>query len=148
MSGGQEGKLVEDDLDLERNWAVVASVGHFATMKTLTFDKLAEQNPERAFIHTYPGFVNTGVLGRHTTGFLGFVVGWLEWIGGFFNVQPEEAGERMLYIGTCPEFAKGSWALWEGKPQDGKKLREYREKGTADTVVEHNQKIFERVTSA
>ncbi|KAK3698947.1 hypothetical protein LTR37_016734 [Vermiconidia calcicola] len=77
LAGGREGKVFEDDLDLERNYSISNSAGHFATMLTLSSDRFAEQHPEQSFIHGFPGLVSTGLLGRSATGVL----------GGFFREQ-------------------------------------------------------------
>lgn len=148
LAGGMEGKVFEQDLDLEENYSFLNSTGHFATTMTLAYDKLAEQNPEKGFLHIYPGFVNTGVLSRNVTGLLWLLFSAIETVSSFFIIQPDEAGERMLYYGTTQEYATGSWSLgWDGTPKYVKALLEYREKGTADKVEDHNQKIFQRVTS-
>lgn len=148
LAGGKEGKIFEDDLDLERNYSLLNSMGHFTSRMTLAFDRLAEQNPQKGFVHVYPGFVNTGVLARNATGILGFVMWIVETISGGFIMQPEEAGERMLYYGTSEQYAKGSWSLdWDGTPKTVKVLVEYRENGMAAKVEDHNRMIFNRVSS-
>ena len=149
LAGGKEGKIFEDDLDLERNYSVMNSGNHFATMMTLSYDKLAESNPEKAFVHVYPGLVSTGLLGRSATGLLGLLFRFvLEPILSLFAITPEEAGERMLYYGTSEQYAKGSWSLdWDGAAKDVEVLREYRETGMGERIVEHNHKVFERATA-
>ena len=150
LAGGQEGKIFEDDLDLERNYSVTNSAGHFAAMLSLTNDKLAEQNPERGFTHVFPGVVSTELLGNSATGVLGYFFRWvIQPILSLFATKPEEAGERMLYYGTSEQYATGSKILHsDGTEKAEKPLVEYRERGFADVVVEHNQKIFERTTSS
>lgn len=150
LAGGQEGKIFEDDLDLERNYSVGNSAGHFAAMLSLTNDKLAEQNPEKSFVHVFPGVVSTGLLGNSATGVLGYFFRWvIQPILSLFVTKPEEAGERMLYYGTSDQYATGSKILdSDGTEKAEKTLVQYRERGMADVVVEHNQKIFERVTSS
>ena len=149
LGAGKEGKIFEDDMDLERNYSIPNSMGHFGTLMSLSYDKLAEQNPEKAFIHTYPGLVSSGLLGKSATGVLSMLFRYIvEPIFSLFALTPEEAGERTLYAGTSEQYAKGSWTLdWDGTPKYAKPLVEYREKGIADKVEEHNLKIFERATS-
>ena len=150
LAGGQEGKIFEEDLDLERNYSIGNSAAHFTSMLSLTNDKFAEQNPEKGFVHVFPGLVSTGLLGNSATGVLGYLFRWvLQPIISLFVTKPEEAGERMLYYGTSEQYAKGSKILdSDGSEKAEKALVEYRERGMADVVVEHNQKIFERVTSS
>ncbi|KAK4541636.1 hypothetical protein LTR36_007780 [Oleoguttula mirabilis] len=146
LAGGKEGKIIEDDLDLERNYSIPQSAAQFASMTTLSFDHLAVQNPDISFIHVYPGLVSTGLLGRSATGVLGYVFRYvLEPILGLFSLKAEESGERMLYCGASEQYAKGSWSLdWDGAAKEEKVLKEYREKGWAERVWEHNQRMFER----
>ena len=148
LAGGQEGKIFEDDLDLEHNYSIGNSAGHFAAMLSLTNDKFAEQNPEKGFVHVFPGVVSTGLLGSSATGVLGYLFRWIvQPILSLFATKPEEAGERMLYYGTSEQYANGSKILdADGTEKAEKVLVEYRQRGMADVVVEHNQKIFERAT--
>ena len=150
LAGGQEGKIFEDDLDLERNYSIVNAAGQMVTMMTLSYDKFAQQNPEKSFIHAYPGLVSTNILANSAKGILGLFFQYIvQPILSFFALTPLEVGERMLYYGTSEQFSRGSWALDQnGTAQNVKALVEYRERGMADKVVEHNQKIFERATSA
>lgn len=149
LAGGWEGKLFEDDLDLEQNYSFRNAMGHFTTTMTLAYDKLAEDNPEKGFLNVYPGFVDTGSLGRNYTGVVGFMIRMVEAIISWFIITPEEAGERILYYGTTEQYAKGCWTLdWDGTPKTAKVLLDYRERRLADKVEDHNQKIFEHVTSA
>ncbi|KAK3622797.1 hypothetical protein LTR56_021998 [Elasticomyces elasticus] len=146
LAGGQEGKILEDDLDLERNYSIPQSAAQFASMMTLSFDQLAAQNPEKAYIHAFPGLTSTGLLGRSATGVLGVVFRWvLEPLLGLFSAKAEDVGQRMLYYGTVAEFAEGSWALDEkGASKEVEVLKGYRETGWAEKVAEHNGRMFER----
>jgi len=149
LAGGWEGKIFEDDLDLERNYSFLNANAQYTAMTTLSNDKFAEQNPDRGFLHVYPGVVNTGMVGRTSSGILGFFLTILEKLMSYFVIQPDEIGERMLNLGTTPQFAKGSWSLnYDGEAKNNALLVEAREKGLADKVVEHNQRIFERATSS
>ncbi|KAK5695635.1 hypothetical protein LTR17_024515 [Elasticomyces elasticus] len=146
LAGGQEGKILEDDLDLERNYTIPQSAAQFASMMTLSFDHLAAQNPGIAFIHAFPGLTSTGLLGRSATGVLGMVFRWvLEPLLGLFSAKAEDVGERMLYYGTAADFAEGSWAVDEkGVSKEVEVLKGYRKTGWAAKVAEHNERMFER----
>jgi hypothetical protein len=118
-------------------------------MMTLAFDKLAEQNPQKSFIHIFPGVVNTGGLSRHTKGLMGYLLKIVDLVAGYFLIQPKDCAEMMLYCGTDPEFAHGSWSLdSDCSPKAVKALVEAREHGMPEKVIEHNERIFERVLSA
>ena len=115
---------------------------------TLAFDALAQQNPEKAFIHIFPGVVNTGGLARHTKGIYGILLTIFEFFAGWFLTRSKDAGEMMLYAGTNPEFAKGSWSLHSDcTPKTEPELVKARERGMAEKVIEHNERVFERVLS-
>ena len=74
------------------------------------------------------------------------LIRWVvEPILGLVANKPEEIGERMLFYATSEQFAQGSWSLdWDGTPKENKVLKEYRERGFKDAVVEHNKRMFER----
>lgn len=149
LAGGLEGKLFEDDLDLETNYTITNSLGHIGTALTLSYDKLAEQNPDVAFVHVWPGLVNTGTFSKATGGILGFFFRWIvEPIAGLFATTPADSGERMLYYAMSEAAKKGVSMDQNGNIVEVKALKEYREKGLADKVMEHNLKIFERATAA
>lgn len=151
LAGGQEAKIIEDDLDLERNYSIGNAAGHPACMLTLSQDALSADpsNTDKAFLHIFPGLVSTGLLGRSTKGILGWVFRWIaEPLLGFFATKPEEIGERMLFYATTEKFAKGSWSLdWDGSVKENEILKGYREKGFKDVVVEHNKRMYERAIS-
>lgn len=151
LAGGQEGKIIEDDLDLEKNYSVGNAMDQPAAMTTLTWDAFAADpnNADRAFLHVFPGLTSTGLLGRSATGVLGFVMRWVvEPVLKLVASKPEDIGERMLYYATASEYAKESWSLdWDGTMKENKVLKGYREKGLKDVVVEHNGRMFERAVS-
>lgn len=149
LAGGKEGKIIEDDLDLERNYSIPVSAAQFATMTTLSFDHLGQYHPDKSFIHVYPGLVSTGLLGRSATGALGMIFRYvLEPVLGLFSLKPEEVGERMLYYGMHSGSVKGSLSLdWDGTEKETQELKGYREKGWAERVWEHNQRMFETALS-
>ncbi|KAK5113708.1 hypothetical protein LTR62_003335 [Meristemomyces frigidus] len=151
MGGTQEGKMLEDDLELAKagNYTLTQSNNQIATMMTLSFDHLAAQRPEGSFIHVFPGLVSSGILSRSSSGVLSALFAWIvQPVLGLFIPGAGSVGERMLYYGTSEEYAKGSWALDErGFGKEVAVLREYRANGWADRVWEHNLQVFERVLS-
>ena len=149
LAGGQEGKIFEDDLDLETNYSIANSMGQLSSMLTLSYDQLAKGNPGMSFLHVFPGLVGTELLGKSATGILGYLFRWVvEPLMSFFVTSPKESGERMLNYATTEQFAKGSWPLdWDGTVKENAVLKGYRERGMADKIMEHNAKIFERVAA-
>lgn len=151
LGGAREGKVIEDDLDLERQYSLVQSAAQFATMQTLSWDYFAAQagNESRSFIHAFPGIVNTGLLSNSATGLLGVMVRIL--VAPLLSIvaqKPEDVGESMLFYGTAPQYAKGSWSLdSDGTSKVVSSLVQYRNQQWPRTIWEHNQRIFQRVTS-
>jgi hypothetical protein len=113
LSGGLERseKLIVDDMNLEKPGAFgpIATQTQMGVMGTLTLEHIAEtdENKDIAFIHSYPGAVNTGNLGR------GWTKGsWGPWLINLV-VQPlilllgisvKESAERHLYMATSGAF--------------------------------------------
>ena len=102
LAGGKEGKIFEDDLNLERNYSISNAAAHFASLMTLSWDHLAAQpeNKNRSFIHIFPGLVSTGLLGRSAKGALSVLLTYLvePLLGLFVAARPDEVGERMLFV--------------------------------------------------
>ena len=166
LGAGNEGKLIEDDLDLKRNYSLMNSAAHSTTMTGLAFEHLAKENPNVSFLHCFPGGVNTNVAKR-----MGGVTGWLmeramtsvflkPWM-----VPLEESGERHLYAATAPAFAaksvadskaiagidgvpgSGAYLVGADNERTGKMkiIDKLREKGMTEMVWEHTLQMFKRV---
>lgn len=157
LAGTQEGKVFEDDLDLERHYSIPNSMAQFASMMTLSYDHLASQpeNKGRAFVHVFPGLASTGLLGRSATGFLGLVFRWVvePALALLVAAKPEDVGERMLFYGMDADFM-GEDVEGRCVPVDDKSrvveneiLRGYREGRLKEKVVEWEDKVFERVSA-
>ncbi|KAI8629866.1 NAD(P)-binding protein [Xylariaceae sp. FL1651] len=85
LAGGQESPLVEDDLDLRNP---------------------AAENPKISFVHSFPGLVDTPLLGRGSTGIKNFLLTRLVTpLLSFFALSPEEAGARTLFYMTSARFS-------------------------------------------
>ena len=79
LGAGQEGTLVVDDLDLDKNYTILNETAHSGTMGSLTLDRLAAENPKISFVHTYPGFVNTDLINK--------MFGGLKGVSGAFSAS-------------------------------------------------------------
>jgi len=64
LAGGNERQIPTHDQGLERNYTIINVVNHTTTMHTLAFEHLAKSNPSVSFIHAYPGWVRTDILGK------------------------------------------------------------------------------------
>ncbi|GAB1317705.1 Short chain dehydrogenase/reductase [Madurella fahalii] len=121
LGGGMETTyLIDlDDLDLKKpaNFKVYRARLQYIALNTITLDKLASENPNITFIHSWPGAVNTGNVRRgwdanSTAGAaFSFVVESLTWLTGFSD---DESGQRHLFESTSAAFG-GRGVPWAGK---------------------------------
>ncbi|KAL2872591.1 uncharacterized protein BJX67DRAFT_376396 [Aspergillus lucknowensis] len=84
----------------------------------MTLEKLANDNPKVTFIHSWPGWVDTGNLrmgsrGPVMAGFIRLVLGPLV---GLFSIRDEVSGQRYLFQSTSAAFG-GRGVPWKGKPR-------------------------------
>lgn len=122
LAGGLERSSAVDleDLDLKKpgNFGGVKAQMQYTAMNTLALEKLAVENPNVTFIHSWPGWVNTGNVRRgHDPN---SVLGWLMWIFlepliALFSFNDDETGQRHLFESTSAAFG-GRGVPWKGKP--------------------------------
>ncbi|KAF5541719.1 dehydrogenase reductase sdr family member 12 [Fusarium mexicanum] len=107
LAGGQEGPLIEDDLDLSKpsNFGVASAAQQAATMLTLTLERFAKENPKISFVHAFPGLTATPLLSRGSSGIIGFLLQWIVTpLGGLFFASPEDVGARALFYATNARY--------------------------------------------
>lgn len=112
-----------DDLDLKKpgNFVPMIAQVQYVNMTTTAMDKLAADNPKVTFIHSAPGWVNTGNLQRsqddaNPNSFLA----WFSWLVlkplvSLMSFSDEESGQRNLFQSTSAAFG-GRGIPWNGKP--------------------------------
>ncbi|CAG8970873.1 hypothetical protein HYALB_00000852 [Hymenoscyphus albidus] len=111
LGGGLESEIDLQDLEIRNNFKAQKAMKYSTTQTTLAFEELANSNPSITFIHKYPGFVNTGAIGR----FLGSQKGLFAKPATFFKwfllpivnlmaVSVDEAGERGLFLATSARY--------------------------------------------
>jgi len=121
LAGGLERATIDlDDLDLKKpgNFGGVKAQGQYVAMNTTTLEKLANDNPNVTFIHSWPGWVNTGNVRRSSDP--NSIMAWFVWLIlepliGLFGFSDEESGQRHLFQSTSAAFG-GRGVLWKGKP--------------------------------
>lgn len=164
LSAGHEGPVVEDDLELKRNFSFVNCRNHGCVMNDFACEELAKHHPGTAFLHVYPGLVRTGILDHG--GLLLKVLGRLMMTLLFaMEVSAHESGERNLFHASAPLFApratagpdaamgsdgtRGSGAYllnWDGKPiGNAKVLDAMRQKQLGQRIWEHTLEVFGRL---
>lgn len=121
LGGGLEKATIDlEDLDLKKpgNFGAMKAQLQYLTMNTATLDKLANENPDITFIHSWPGWVSTGNVrrGRDPNSFMDWIV-WLflEPLITLFSFNDEESAQRHLFQSTSAAFG-GRGVPWKGKP--------------------------------
>lgn len=122
LAGGMEWSRAVDleDLDLKKpgNFTGVKAQIQYTAMNTMALEKLAGENPNVTFIHSMPGWVNTGNVrrGRDPNSIMAWVV-WVffEPIIALFSFSDDESGQRHLFESTSAAFG-GRGVPWKGKP--------------------------------
>lgn len=112
LAGSKEGKIFTDDFPA-KNLSFPPSVrGHVTSMVTLAFEAIAKQAPEVAFIHDYPGFVETG-LSRELQGPTAAIMKLVfKPIMAMLKIPIDEVGERHTFFATSARFPPAA-----GEPQ-------------------------------
>jgi NAD(P)-dependent dehydrogenase (short-subunit alcohol dehydrogenase family) len=120
LAGGLERSVDVDDIDLKRpgNFGLVKAQSQYGVLNTIAMDKLARENPDVTFIHSWPGWVNTGNVRRGLES--NSIKGWLVWLFlepliGLFSFSDEDSGQRHLFQSTSAAFG-GRGVPWQGKP--------------------------------
>lgn len=121
LGGGLERTSVDlDDMDLKKpgNFGPMKAQLQGVTMNTTALEKLANDNPHVTFIHSWPGWVNTGNVTRGSDP--NSIMGWIIWLLlepliRLFSFSDEESGQRHLFQSTSAAFG-GRGVPWEGKP--------------------------------
>jgi NAD(P)-dependent dehydrogenase (short-subunit alcohol dehydrogenase family) len=121
LGGGMESATIDlDDLDLKKpgSFGMMRAQTQFITMNTATLEKLAIENPNVSFIHSWPGWVSTGNVrrGLDSNSFMAWVV-WLflEPLISLLSFSDEESAQRHLFQSTSAAFG-GRGVPWKGKP--------------------------------
>jgi NAD(P)-dependent dehydrogenase (short-subunit alcohol dehydrogenase family) len=121
LAGGLERATINlDDLDLKKpgNFSFMKAQMQYGAMNTTTLEKLANDNPNVTFIHSWPGWVNTGNVRRGLDP--NSIMAWFVWLIlepliGVFACSDEESGQRHLFQSTSAAFG-GRGVPWKGKP--------------------------------
>jgi NAD(P)-dependent dehydrogenase (short-subunit alcohol dehydrogenase family) len=120
LGGGLERTNIDlDDPDLKQpgNFGAVKAQGQYTAMNTTTLEKLASDNPDVTFIHSWPGWVNTGNVNRGSPGWL---MSWFIWLVldpliALVGFSEEKTGQRHLFQSTSAYFG-GRGVPWSGEP--------------------------------
>jgi hypothetical protein len=169
LAGGKEGNVQTDNLDLCKEFSFSASNTYPATMTSVAFEFLAQQNQTISFIHEFPGLVTTPLFKNSSGGLLG---GILSVLMRPIAMSPAESGDWNDFLSTSPSFpAKnhtvveqsvritpastgvvggGSYILnYNGQDATNKELMAgLRENNLPETVWKHTLSTFDRIISS
>ena len=148
-AAGSETQLFTSDLSLRnpKLYNLSNTRSHVCYMKTLSFEKLVEDNPGKlSCVHIFPGLVMTESFHDQNLP-LWFRAVWfvLSPIAGWFSTPGDEIGERVLFLATGRYPARGAKGEGEiAKGTDGTRGGgAYAVKADGETV--DNEKKYERV---
>lgn len=169
---GLERELWPEDFALKEkdHYSVVKAAGAAASMTTLFLEEMRKQNPKMVFVHLYPGTVASGTANRpeHFGWAFRLILGWvLLPLIKLFGLSVEEAGERVLFAATSGTFRavsggddgiaigsdgnRGSGVylvIADSSTKEGSRvLKDMREKGIGQKVVDHTMGEFERIAN-
>ena len=121
LAGGLERTPMElDDIDLKKpgNFNIMKTLKQYGNQNSVALEKLAGEHPHVTFVHSMPGWVNTGNVWRGVDNPNG-VLGWFIWLLlepliGLFSFKDEESGQRHLFQCTSAAFG-GRGTAWKGK---------------------------------
>ncbi|KAM0238344.1 hypothetical protein ACHAP5_008688 [Fusarium lateritium] len=110
LGGGLERATIEaDDIDLKKpgNFNIMKAQMQYAALNTLFLECLANENPQVTFVHSWPGWVNTGNVRRGLDS--GSILSWVIWLFlepliAIFSYSNEESGQRHLFQSTSAAF--------------------------------------------
>jgi NAD(P)-dependent dehydrogenase (short-subunit alcohol dehydrogenase family) len=120
LGGGLEKSTIDlDDLDLKKtgNFGGLKAQMQYMAMNTTTLEKLANENPDITFVHSWPGWVSTGNVrrGRDPNSLWAWIVRlFLEPLITLFSFSDEESAQRHLFQSTSAAFG-GRGVPWKGK---------------------------------
>ncbi|OJJ68225.1 hypothetical protein ASPBRDRAFT_47174 [Aspergillus brasiliensis CBS 101740] len=162
LSPGNEGTLIEDDLDLRHNYSLSNAANHATTMTSLYMAQLAAAHPQVSWVYSRPGGVNTNLLREFNPlvrGLFNAIFAVMPSCSSIGLLSVKESGERHAYAATSPLFAPGE------KADDAKGsgfyrvdfdssivkakaelVERYLSSGVGKKVWEHTKDIFEKAT--
>ncbi|KAK0702132.1 hypothetical protein B0H67DRAFT_392616, partial [Lasiosphaeris hirsuta] len=122
LAGGLErvSAINLEDLDLRKpgNFSGIKAQTQYGSMNTVAMDKLANDNPDITFIHSWPGWVSTGNANRGVDP--NSLWAWVVWLflGPLINligISDDVSGQRNLFQSTSAAYG-GRGIPWKGKP--------------------------------
>lgn len=144
LAGGMHrGVINYEDPDLRKpgSYGMFKGQMQLGTMNSLGLEKLADENPDVVFIHSSPGWVNTGNLNRTFDAKSGWLAWFIEtvlgWIIRTAAMSDEKSGQRNLFVATTAAFG-GRGVPWKGKLAANTRDEPAAEKGLFQAIWNGN----------
>jgi NAD(P)-dependent dehydrogenase (short-subunit alcohol dehydrogenase family) len=145
---GTEGPIIEDDMELERNFSVGQAASQAAAFQSLAFEHLATVHPEIGWLHVNPGAVKTGLLRDMPL--------WVRALTPVFSVittSAEDCGQGMLRLSTDEKYKTGLALVdWKGDGKDSRHGKKswlgkggWWKEGLPEKVWTHTEEVYQRV---
>ena len=87
---------------------MLSARGHMASLVTFSHEALAKRAPNVAFVHNFPGPVNSGIGRGATSPAMLLLRAIFTVIGPFINMSNLEAGDRHLFLATSARYASST----------------------------------------
>lgn len=108
FTGAKEGKVYENDWQVSKGKVPMSAIrGHSSSMMTLGLGALARKAPDVAFIHAFPGNVNTNIIKGDEGAVMNILNYLFKFIGVFLpgRYTPiKEVGERHTFYCTSARY--------------------------------------------
>jgi NAD(P)-dependent dehydrogenase (short-subunit alcohol dehydrogenase family) len=161
LSGGKEQQMRDDDIGLENpdHYTWQGAIVHHATMTSLAFGYLAENDKKITFMHVFPGLVSTrlfsrvaapstsGQLARTLTALFAGFGSLLVWLLG---VSALDCGARQAFLLTNDKYGPGALRIGDKSELVTAPgvLSRYREQGWQGKVWNYTLGVFEKALAA
>lgn len=140
LAPGNEGPVVEDDLDLKTHFTLRNANRHITEFNSLAVERFARLHPGIGFVHAGPGIVKTGIT-REFPWYIRAAMTPLM----FFASSVQDAAERFFYVAaTSPEYRAGPHII-DGKLQSVREAaleKGYLKPELQDKVWAHTEQLF------
>ncbi|KIM33643.1 hypothetical protein M408DRAFT_326307 [Serendipita vermifera MAFF 305830] len=133
FAGGLGWKVDLNDLGLKKKWSMFRMTLQTGTYTHVAIKALSEQNPDIAFMHIYPGTVDTPANNIH------WIVTALHPVLKHLMWTPADCAENMMYALLKPEFSAGGY--WFGRKGDQTTPGSYITEEVIKKVWEHTVEV-------
>ncbi|KAI9815134.1 MAG: hypothetical protein M1827_002977 [Pycnora praestabilis] len=146
LAAGHEGPIVENDLGLDHHFSLGNCAAHATVMTDFAFEELAKEYPNTSFVHSYPGFLSTGIT-RGLSAPLRMAMKVLTICMSPWTVNVGESGERNLFHATSPSYPPASTRIADAaatsslQKEDDVALGSTGEKGSGAYLLNWNGEV-------